>query len=215
MKKPYENKTQQYDPGRFRYDLSFYNQVTIDDGSGGSIVTLQFAHSTRAVKEVFPKRVNQDGQLIVQGGATSEDDIWYFVTRYNRSFTANKAMNIVYNGLLYSIHAIIEVDVPINYIKYLCVNRDDASQFLTGGDGYFYVYENDPNITIVDGKFTYTNPSLSGVVKYSVYAEQNSAFFIESDLQINPDGGFTILTDGFELIPNYRLIVFVKYIGEV
>jgi hypothetical protein len=122
-KKIFENKSF-YDPGRFRYALSFYQQVAIDDGSGGSIVSWQLANQTRGIKELFPKRVNQDGQLIVQGGLTVEDDIWYLITRYNRSFTPNKAMNIVCDGLVYAIHAIIEVDIPINYIKYLCVNRD-------------------------------------------------------------------------------------------
>lgn len=113
---PFKNKTA-YDPGRFRYKITFYEQVSTPDGYGGTTVTLTQVLETYAVRE----KLREGSQLALEAGASVLNSDCYFVIRYRAAFTPKKDMNLVCDGIYYTIRAIIEIDVPVNYYKLLCV----------------------------------------------------------------------------------------------
>lgn len=119
----FENHTF-YDPGRYRFKLDFYEQVSMPDGAGGTIPTWVLSQSTKAIKEVFPKRVNEQGQIIVQGGTTDQEEVWYFTIRYRRSWSPVKNMNFICEGVVYTIRAIMPIDIPVNYMKMVAIQSD-------------------------------------------------------------------------------------------
>lgn len=118
--KPYSNKTD-FDPGRFRSVITFSQETTITLPSGDTPVTLVPVLTTKAIKDVYKHRLSENGQIILEGGITNETKIWYFVIRYRRSFTPTKSMQLTCDGQNYTIRDIEEIDIPINYIKLLCV----------------------------------------------------------------------------------------------
>jgi len=116
MKKRFENKTF-YDPGRFRFKLVFTQQVSVPDGYSGTKVSNQEVLITMAVQEPL-----KDGsQLAIEAGASVLNQDCYFVIRNRNEFYPQKNMNVTCNGFDYVIKAVIPVDVPVNYIKLLCV----------------------------------------------------------------------------------------------
>lgn len=116
-KQRYENKSF-YDPGRFRFQLVFKQQVTADDGYGGNpVVALQDVLTTRAVQEP----IKEGNQLVINAGASVLNQDCYFVIRNVNTFYPEKDMNVECNGATYVIRAVIPIDVPVNYIKLLCV----------------------------------------------------------------------------------------------
>lgn len=119
MRKPFENKSF-YDPGRFRFKLVFFNQVSAPDGFGGTIATLQQSITTMAVQEKLSDR----SQLAIEAGASVLNQDCYFVIRQRNDFIPLKEMVVFSNGSTYVIKAIIPVDVPVKYIKMLCVKKD-------------------------------------------------------------------------------------------
>lgn len=119
----YKNKSD-YDPGRFRFKLDFYTQIISPNAGGGGLPIWVLSQSTKAIKEDFPKRVNEQGQLIVQGGTTDQEEVWYFTIRYRRSWSPIKSMNFICDGIVYTIRAIMPVDIPVNYIKMVAVQSD-------------------------------------------------------------------------------------------
>lgn len=210
-KQRFENKSF-YDPGRFRFNAQFYQQVSTPDPAGGTTNVIQHILTTKAVKEAFTRRVNEQGQLIVAGGASEMEEVWYFVIRHRKGWRPTKAMNLICENWVYTIRDITDLDIPTNYVKLLCVKMDTDVQFLLGGNGFFYIYANDPGIT--NNPFVFTNPQLVGITSYSVYSEQLSAFFTADQVIYNANG-FELNVPGFELLDDYRLIVFINYIGSL
>ncbi len=119
MRKPYENKTQ-YDPGRFRFQLTFFQQVSTQNEYGGTTVALTQVLTTMAVQE----KISERSQLAIEAGASVLNQDCYFVIRQRNNFTPLKDMIVLCNGSTYVIRAVIPVDVPVMYIKLLCVKQD-------------------------------------------------------------------------------------------
>jgi|GEM_PF-3481513 len=112
---PFDNKTK-YDPGRFRFAVTFYNEVSTKNRSGGQEVALVPYFSTKAVKE----KLREGSQLVINAGASTLNDDCYFVIRNRCGLRPTKAMKVLCDDIYYTIAAIIEIDVPVNYIKLLC-----------------------------------------------------------------------------------------------
>lgn len=115
MNKRYENKSA-YDPGRFRYSLTYRKQVSAPDGSGGTDVTFTDLLTVRAIRE----KLSEGNQLAITAGASLLTKDCYFIVRNRLDFYPEKDMNIVVDSLQYTIRAVIELDVPVTYIKLLC-----------------------------------------------------------------------------------------------
>lgn len=117
MNKRYENKSA-YDPGRFRYKISFRQQVTTSDGSGGSNVSMQTVLETKSIRI----RLNQfTDSLFLAGNASLIENSWNFIIRNRPGFIPTKDMFLLNEGETYTIRAIQEIDEPTNYIKILAV----------------------------------------------------------------------------------------------
>lgn len=125
----YKNKTQ-YDPGRFRLPVTFYRQVPADNGSGGTTVALLSVLATRALQDRF----YEGSALALQAGASLMNGDTVIVIRYRRDFMPEKDMNVVCNGWMYMIESIQEVDVPVNYVKLLCLRKDTDLDFFAQFD---------------------------------------------------------------------------------
>jgi hypothetical protein len=123
MNKIYENKSA-YDPGRFRYKVTFQQQVAIADGSGGSKINTNDLLTTFAVREAILKRPNFAGDLIVAGEADVILGDWNFVIRSRSGFFPTKDMFLVCEGITYTIRTILELDEPTKYIKVLAVKAE-------------------------------------------------------------------------------------------
>jgi len=119
MKRPYENK-HSYDPGRFRFKVTFFNQVSAPDGFGGTTASLQQILTTMAIQE----KISDRSQIAVEAGASVlNQDCWYII-RQRDNFTPQKDMVVLCNGATYFIKGIVPVDVPVRYIRLLCVKQD-------------------------------------------------------------------------------------------
>lgn len=116
----YKNKTS-YDPGRFRYKVTFQQQVSVVDGSGGNTITKEDILTTSAVREIISRRQNFEGDLIVAGDASLLQGDWNFIIRNRKCFYPTKDMFLVCDNITYTIRAIQEIDEPTNYIKILVV----------------------------------------------------------------------------------------------
>lgn len=123
MNKRFENKTAN-DPGRFRYPVTFIQQVTVlqPDGSQGpgyaAILT------TRAIREPITRRFNVLGDMTLAAGENLLNNYWYFTIRYQKDFTPKKDMLFSAPDGVYTINAIPELDVPPHYWRMLCVKTD-------------------------------------------------------------------------------------------
>lgn len=115
MKKRYENKTF-YDPGRFRFRLTFYEEITQGDGSGGSQPLTAPVYVCQAVQE----QIKISDQLAIQAGASVLTQDCYFIIRYNADFPIVKNYLVGDGYSFYTIAGIITLDFPINYVKILC-----------------------------------------------------------------------------------------------
>lgn len=115
----YKNKSE-YDPGRFRFGVGFYVQTATDDGSGGSIVSWQLVNSTRAIKDKF----YEGSTVAIEANASTLNGDCAFVIRYRRDWHPEKDMNVLCDGVVYTISGIQNIDVPVNYWKLLCVKKD-------------------------------------------------------------------------------------------
>jgi hypothetical protein len=123
MNKWYENKTD-YDPGRFRYKVSFQQEVSISEPSGGTLVNLQNVLTTFAIREIISRRPNFAGDIIEGGNATLLEGDWNFIIRYRPSFYPTKSMVLVCENITYTIRNIQEIDEPTKYIKILAVKAE-------------------------------------------------------------------------------------------
>lgn len=123
-KSRYENKSF-YDPGRFRYPVTFLQEVIDEQPDGSMPVSYQTVLSTRAIREAVTKRFSQFGNTELQAGATVMNDYWYFIIRFVRSgFVPKKDMLLSTSDGIYTVNAMPELDEPPNYWKLLCVKTD-------------------------------------------------------------------------------------------
>lgn len=119
MRKPFANETL-YDPGRFRFKLSFFQETSVQSVYGGTTAGWTFILTTQAVQE----KISSKNQFAIEAGASVLNQDCYFVTRYRSDFEPKKDMAIVCNGFAYLIKAVIPIDVPQRYWKLLCVKSD-------------------------------------------------------------------------------------------
>lgn len=119
MNKPFNNKSA-YDPGRFRYSVTFQSLVATDDGAGGTTVVPETVLITRAVRE----KLSEHNQLAIEAGASYLSNDCFFVIRNRPDFYPTKDMQVISDGQTYTIRAIIEIDVPVKYLKILCSGRN-------------------------------------------------------------------------------------------
>lgn len=123
-KERYENKSN-YDPGRFRYPVTFFKEITDTQPDGSMIVSLQAVLSTRAIREAVTRRFSPFGNTSLEAGATIMNDYWYFTIRFVRSgFIPAKDMLLSTPDGIYTVNAMPELDEPPNYWKLLCVKTD-------------------------------------------------------------------------------------------
>lgn len=115
MKKPYENK-KSYDAGRLRHKIQFVEDVTVDDGYGGTTVSQNVILETWAGKE----EPSQYTQNLLNSGKTDYETYQYFVIRNRAGFMPVKDMRITYNGLNYVITSVTKIDDPCTFFKVLC-----------------------------------------------------------------------------------------------
>lgn len=123
-KRPFDNKSN-YDPGRFRTSVAFYQQVSVQDNSGGSDLSLEVVYEAKAVE----LQVRDGNQLEINVGASVMNDDRYFVIRRSRTFTPEKDMNLMQEGKYFVVRAIIPVDNTNNYTKLLCTRKADYAEW--------------------------------------------------------------------------------------
>lgn len=121
MKKPYENHSN-YDPGRFRFQLAFYEQQSVSNPGGGSLPTWVLVQSTKGIKD----KIYEGSTLAQEISASVMNGDCTFVIRYRKSWHPAKDMNILCDGFVYTIKGIQDLDVPVNYWKLLCVKSEES-----------------------------------------------------------------------------------------
>ena len=119
MRKRFE-QSNQYDPGRFRFDISFFTQVFQPDTSGGGQPALQLTLRTKAIKE----QIKDSSQIAINAGASIMNEDTYFVIRNRKDFYPLKDMTVFCSGFTYLIAAVIPVGEPVGYVKILCLKKD-------------------------------------------------------------------------------------------
>lgn len=123
-KRPFDNKSS-FDPGRFRTSVSFYQQVSVEDSSGGSDVSLDLVYTAKAIE----LQVRDGNQLEINAGASVLNDDRYFVIRHSRTFTPEKDMNLMQDGKYFVVRAIIPIDNTNNYTKLLCTRKSNYAEW--------------------------------------------------------------------------------------
>lgn len=123
MRKIYENSSA-FDPGRFRYNLTFFQKVITESASGGQSVSWNLLKTSRAIRVAIPKRLNLDGYLTLDAGSSDMYDMWDYIIRKRSDFIPAKDMAVTCGADVYTIRSVIEVDEPTNYWKIQCVKTD-------------------------------------------------------------------------------------------
>lgn len=114
-KSPYDSK-KHYDAGRLRHKIQFVEDVTVDDGYGGTTVSQNVILETWAGKE-DPSQYTQN---LLNSGKTDYETYQYFVIRNRAGFMPVKDMRITYDGLNYVITSVTKIDDPCTFLKVLC-----------------------------------------------------------------------------------------------
>lgn len=121
----FSNKTF-LDPGRFRYNISFFEQVAAIDPQFGDqtpVETLSLA--TRAIMERIETRPSSVyNQIFITAGETLRAGDLYYVIRSRKDWVPKKDMIAVVSGVRYKIRGLIPQDQPINYWRLLVSNID-------------------------------------------------------------------------------------------
>lgn len=123
MNKVYNNKSN-YDPGRFRYPVTFVEETPTILADGSQIVSYVPIISTRAVRETITRRFSVLGDMTLEAGASLMNNYWYFTIRYRPNFTPKKDMLLIAPDGVYTINATPELDAPPHYWRMLCVKTD-------------------------------------------------------------------------------------------
>lgn len=111
-----------YDPGKFRYLMSFHERQSVPNGSGGHTSQDVPVFATRGMRV----QMRDGDQLAIQAGATLDNKAQYYLIRAARNFIPAKDKNVYINGTKYIIRAVIEVDAEDRkkYYKLLCAWQD-------------------------------------------------------------------------------------------
>lgn len=109
-------KKKVYDPGLFRFTVGFWKEVSTKNRSGGQSVALQSFLQTLAVRE----DIREGNQLAIAAGASYLNEDCYFIIRNRQGFYPTKSMKVLCEGSYYTIAAVIEINIPVTYIKLLC-----------------------------------------------------------------------------------------------
>lgn len=112
------------DPGRFRYNVTFLEEVVIIEEDGSQIVSYSTLLTTKAIREPVTRRFNVMGDITFQAGATLMNNYWYFTIRFRSGFVPLKDMLLIVENNVYTITSMPELDEPPNYWKMLCVKTD-------------------------------------------------------------------------------------------
>lgn len=124
MNKPYSNKTN-YDPGRFRYPISFYTQGYTTDSFGNQTVTEVLSLQTRCITQRIEARLSRIYvQIAQEAGADLMDGDVYFVIRARSDWRPLKNMRVQVGNRSYTIRGIIEENEPIFYWRILCTTKE-------------------------------------------------------------------------------------------
>lgn len=119
----YEN-TSNYDPGRFRYTLIFFQKVVTEASDGSQNVSWTQLVTSRAIRTVIPRRFGLDGALVIDAGSSDMYDFWDFIVRKRSDFTPAKDMSVTCGPDVYTVRTVKELDEPTNYIKLQLVKTD-------------------------------------------------------------------------------------------
>lgn len=123
MKKPFENKTF-YDPGRFRYPVTFLQETVMTANDGSQTVGYTNVLQTRAIRLAVTRRFSLTGDMTVEAGADLMNNYWYFIIRFRRDFTPAKDMLLATPDGIYTLTAVPQLDEPPHYWKMLCFKTD-------------------------------------------------------------------------------------------
>lgn len=118
----YNNKSQ-LDPGRFRYKIEFFREVSEIDEYGSQITGWQSVLLTKALKS----DIKAGDQRAYDAGATVFNQSCYFTIRHRRGFEPEKDMRVVIEGEQYVIAGYVPVDQPVMYYKILCIKSDHTA----------------------------------------------------------------------------------------
>jgi len=119
-KKKFASKTF-LDPGRFRYNISFYEHATTINNYGDQTITDTPVMITRASKQSIQNRPGSIySQLEEEAGATLMNGDIYFTIRFRQDWQPKKDMRVVVDGIDYVLRALIPLDYPQNYWRILC-----------------------------------------------------------------------------------------------
>lgn len=120
----YNNKSD-FDPGRFRYKVAFYQEGMVDDGFGGTVPGETLVIETRAIRnDVGSNRFSALTQFAVEAGASVFNQDRFFVIRHRSGFVPQKDMVIVSDGVKYTIRGVMPIDEPTKYWRILAIRRD-------------------------------------------------------------------------------------------
>ncbi len=123
MNKPYANKTS-YDPGRFRYTISFYTQTFTIDGYGNQVQAEVLSLQTRCITQRIDTRLSRVYvQIAQEAGADLLNGDVYFVIRVRADWKPLKNMRVQVGAISYTIRGIIEENEPIFYWRILCTTN--------------------------------------------------------------------------------------------
>jgi hypothetical protein len=120
----YENKTF-IDPGRLRFNISFYETGFTTNEFGDQVPTETLTLQTKASQQNIQNRPGSIySQLEQEAGATLMNGDTYYTIRYRSNWHPKKNMRVevLVNGtiLTYILRAIIDVDQPVHYWRILC-----------------------------------------------------------------------------------------------
>lgn len=123
MNKRYENKSA-YDPGRFRYPITFLQENITIAPDGSQIVDYTQLISTKAVRLAVTRRFTLLGDMSVEAGESLMYNYWYFIIRLRSDFQPKKDMLLSAPDGIYTINAAPQLDEPGHYWRMLCVKTD-------------------------------------------------------------------------------------------
>lgn len=127
----YENKTF-VDPGRLRFNISFFEQYVDIDQSGSQTVTEVLTLQTKASQQNIQNRPGSIySQLEQEVGASILRGDTYYTVRYRSNWHPKKNMRVEVsvNGVIvnYILRAVIDVDQPVHYWRILCTTNEKGT----------------------------------------------------------------------------------------
>lgn len=119
----FNNKTF-LDPGRLRYNISFYEQTATNNQYGDQTPTEVLVMATRASRQNIQNRPGSIySQLEIEAGATLMNGDTYYTIRSRNDWQPKKDMRVEVDGISYTLRALIPLDYPQNYWRILCTTQ--------------------------------------------------------------------------------------------